>query len=145
MILVKQRRRRGRTSVRPAPTAAALALLGLAAIAARVAFASRRSGAGLSSEALRERLAGATARVHWGSPPDDATLRERVEAKVFRDEHHRGRFEVRVESGTVVLHGELDSPEDIAAVDKAARSVRGVRTVTTLISTPDTTSYRHVP
>jgi osmotically-inducible protein OsmY len=130
----------------PGPRAVvALAAFGAAAAAGALALLKQTRGRRWSERA-RERLRPVMPRVgRGGRAPDDAALRERVEESVFRDEHRRGRIDVKVESGAVVLHGELDSPAQITAAEKAARKVRGVRTVTALISLPETQRYRHVP
>ena len=115
-----------------------------AAIGAGAAFASRRASAPGWTGHLRELLRPVIARAGW-PPRDDATLRERVEGAVLREEAARGRVDVRVENAAAVLHGELDSPDQVVAARDAARKVRGVRKVTTLISIPGTQRYRHVP
>ena len=72
-------------------------------------------------------------------PPNDATLAKKVESEVFRDpEVPKGRINLNVEGGVVVLRGELDRPEQISAVEQAARRVAGVREVENLLHLPGT-------
>ena len=72
-------------------------------------------------------------------PPNDATLAKKVESEVFRDpEVPKGRINLNVEGGVVVLRGELDRPEQITAVEAAARRVAGVREVENLLHLPGT-------
>lgn len=68
------------------------------------------------------------------APPDDVTLTHRVESEIFRDPAMpKGRINVNAEHGVIVLRGELDRPEQIAALEAAARKVAGVRGVENLL------------
>ena len=66
---------------------------------------------------------------------DDVTLANRVETQIFRESRvDKGRVNVNVENGTVVLRGELSHPDEINALEKAARKVPGVVSVRNLLS-----------
>jgi osmotically-inducible protein OsmY len=65
---------------------------------------------------------------------DDVTIRQRVESEVFADPKiDKGRITIDVESGVVILRGELDDPEQIHTIEQAARGVRGVVGVHSLL------------
>ena len=66
--------------------------------------------------------------------PDDVTLARKVESEIFRDAHvPKGKINVNAERGVVFLRGELDDPDLIADLEKAARKVQGVREVENLL------------
>src|SRR5919201_5896052 len=76
---------------------------------------------------------------HW-SVPDDATLAQRVETELFRDPTiPKGRININVEAGIVVLRRELDRPEQIRAVEEAVSRMAGVRGVHNLLHLRGTT------
>ncbi len=61
---------------------------------------------------------------------DDATLTSRVETEIFRQSSvPKGRVNVNVERGVVVLRGELADSNEINALETAARRVPGVLAV----------------
>jgi hypothetical protein len=65
---------------------------------------------------------------------DDVTIRQRVESELFGDPQiDKGRITIDVESGVVILRGELDDPEQIRTIEQAARGVRGVAGVRSLL------------
>lgn len=65
---------------------------------------------------------------------DDVTLANRVETQIFRESRvDKGRVNVNVENGIVVLRGELSHPDEINALEKAARKVPGVVSVRNLL------------
>jgi hypothetical protein len=67
-------------------------------------------------------------------PPNDATLARKVETQLFADpDLPKGRININAEHGVVVLRGELDRPEEIDAVETAARKVSGVLDVKNLL------------
>jgi hypothetical protein len=71
------------------------------------------------------------------TPANDQMLTDRVLSQAFRDlDVPRGRINVNVEEGVVVLHGVLDQPEQIRKVEEAVKKVAGVR---------DVASYLHLP
>jgi osmotically-inducible protein OsmY len=71
--------------------------------------------------------------------PDDVTLARKVESEIFRDaDVPKGRINVNAEAGVVYLRGELDDPDLIKDLEKAARSVQGVREVENLLHAPGT-------
>ena len=64
-------------------------------------------------------------------PPNDATLKAKVESEVFRDvEVPKGKVDVNAEDGVV-------SPDLVAELEKATRKVHGVREVQNLLHTPE--------
>jgi osmotically-inducible protein OsmY len=71
-------------------------------------------------------------------PPNDATLKAKVESEVFRDVSvPKGKVDVNAEDGVVYLRGEVDSPDLVAELEKATRKVHGVREVQNLLHTPE--------
>lgn len=71
-------------------------------------------------------------------PPNDATLKAKVESEVFRDVSvPKGKVDVNAEDGVVYLRGEVDSPDLVAELEKATRNVHGVREVQNLLHTPE--------
>jgi osmotically-inducible protein OsmY len=71
--------------------------------------------------------------------PDDLTLARKVETEIFRDEVlPKGRINVNAEEGVVFLRGEVDRPELIEDLGKAARNVQGVHEVENLLHLPGT-------
>ena len=66
--------------------------------------------------------------------PDDVTLARKVETEIFRGaDVPKGRINVNAEDGTVFLRGEVDNPDLIQDLGKAARKVQGVREVENLL------------
>ena len=71
--------------------------------------------------------------------PDDATLAHKVESEIFRGaDVPKGDINVNAEAGVVYLRGEVDRPELIEDLEKAARNVQGVREVENLLHLPGT-------
>ena len=65
---------------------------------------------------------------------DDVTLARKVESELFRGRDiPRGRINVNVQEGVLVLRGELDRPEQIAELEAAARKIPGIREVQNLL------------
>jgi hypothetical protein len=72
-------------------------------------------------------------------PPNDAALKAKVETVLFADQDFpKGRVNVNVEDGRVVLRGELEHPDDIAAAETRVRRIAGVRGVENLLHLPKT-------
>jgi hypothetical protein len=68
---------------------------------------------------------------------DDATLAQKVQSEVFRDEDvPKGQINVNAEDGVVVLRGEVERPELIEALVERTRDVQGVRDVRNLLHLP---------
>jgi osmotically-inducible protein OsmY len=66
--------------------------------------------------------------------PDDVTLARKVETEIFRgSDVPKGKINVNAEGGTVFLRGEVDNPDLIQDLEKAARNVQGVREVENLL------------
>jgi osmotically-inducible protein OsmY len=69
--------------------------------------------------------------------PDDATLTQKVETEIFRDPSvPKGQINVNAEKGTVVLRGEVGSPELIRDLEERTRKVQGVEDVENLLHLP---------
>ena len=70
--------------------------------------------------------------------PNDATLAHKVESEVLgRPTVDKAGVNVNAEDGVVVLRGVVARPEDITALEEAARKVPGVREVRNLLHLPD--------
>jgi osmotically-inducible protein OsmY len=70
---------------------------------------------------------------------DDVTLARKVETEIFRGaDVPKGQVNINAESGVVYLRGELDNPDLIQDLEKAARKVQGVREVENLLHAPGT-------
>lgn len=62
--------------------------------------------------------------------PNDATLAHKVETRLFRDPAvPKGQLNISAENGVVVLHGTVDRPEQIKALEEVAGAVPGVRAI----------------
>jgi BON domain len=71
--------------------------------------------------------------------PDDATLAQKVETEIFRDPAvPKGQINVNAEKGTVVLRGEVGSPELIRDLEERTRKVQWVEDVENLLHLPGT-------
>ena len=76
--------------------------------------------------------------------PDDATLAQKVETEIFRDRDvPKGQINVNAENGTVVLRGEVETPELIRDLESRTRAVHGVRQVENLLHLPGTPAPMH--
>jgi osmotically-inducible protein OsmY len=70
-------------------------------------------------------------------PPNDVTLARKVESEVLgNSDVPSGSVLVNVEEGVVVLRGQVDRPEVIVDLERATRSVDGVRDVENLLHLP---------
>ena len=79
-----------------------------------------------------------------GATPDDVTLAQKVQSEIFRDpEVPKGKINVNAENGTVVLRGEVDSPDLIRDLEKRTRKVQGVEEVENLLHLPGATAPMH--
>ncbi len=68
---------------------------------------------------------------------DDATLAHKVETEIFRDaDVPKGQINVNAENGVIVLRGQVEQPDMIAALEQKTRKVQGVRDVQNLLHTP---------
>ena len=75
---------------------------------------------------------------------DDATLKDKVESELFRDEQEvKGAINVNAQQGTVQLRGELPSRDLIDALVDRTRRIHGVRDVENLLHTPGTEAPMH--
>jgi hypothetical protein len=75
---------------------------------------------------------------------DDATLKDKVESELFRDEHEvKGAVNVNAQEGIVQLRGQLPSQDLIDALVERTRKIHGVRDVENLLHTPGTEAPMH--
>jgi osmotically-inducible protein OsmY len=69
--------------------------------------------------------------------PNDAALKAKVESELFADPSiDKGRLNINVESGVVVLRGTADSEDQIARIVSATRAISGVRNVRDVLRVP---------
>jgi osmotically-inducible protein OsmY len=79
-----------------------------------------------------------------GPTPDDATLAQKVQSEIFRDpEVPKGNINVNAENGTVVLRGEVESPDLIRDLEERTRKVQGVEQVENLLHLPGAAAPMH--
>jgi len=125
--------RKPKRSVHPAVFFAA----GVATGVAVVAVAARRSGLWRRVKArIREDAAIHADRL---ATLDDTELAHKVQSIVFRDESlPKGRVSINAENGKIFLRGQVDTPDTIVRIEKAARGVEGVETVENLLHLPGT-------
>jgi osmotically-inducible protein OsmY len=72
-----------------------------------------------------------------GERLNDPALAAKVQSEIFRDaEAPKGDVSVNAEDGIVYLRGQVDSPDEIARLEQAARGVDGVRGVQNLLHGP---------
>ncbi|MDQ3994464.1 MAG: BON domain-containing protein [Actinomycetota bacterium] len=102
----------------------------------RVRRRGERAGRAVSAEAY-----GVTQKVKHRSEEekelDDVTLARKVETEIFRDaDAPKGQVDVNAVNGVVYLRGELERPELIEDLVKAAQNVSGVKGVENFLHTP---------
>ena len=67
-------------------------------------------------------------------PPDDLTLAQRVESRLFRQAGiPKGQVSVNAEEGVVFLRGVMERQQDIDRLGEEARRIEGVRAVENLL------------
>ena len=75
---------------------------------------------------------------------DDATLKDKVESELFRDEHEvKGAISVNAQEGVVQLRGELPSQDLIDALISRTKQIHGVREVESLLHLTGTEAPMH--
>ncbi len=75
---------------------------------------------------------------------DDATLKDKVESELFRDEHEvKGAININAQEGVVQLRGQLPSQDLIDALVDRTQKIQGVREVENLLHTPGTEAPMH--
>lgn len=75
---------------------------------------------------------------------DDATLKDKVESELFRDEHEvKGAININAQEGVVQLRGQLPSQDLIDALVERTQKIQGVREVENLLHTPGTEAPMH--
>ena len=89
------------------------------------------------------RLRGLIAKTH-PKHYDDATLKDKVESELFRDEHEvKGSISVNAQEGVVQLRGELPSQDLIDALVNRTQQIHGVREVESLLHLTGTEAPMH--
>jgi osmotically-inducible protein OsmY len=89
------------------------------------------------------RLRGLIAKTH-PKQYDDATLKDKVESELFRDEHEvKGSISINAQEGVIQLRGELPSQDLIDALVHRTRQIHGVKDVESLLHTPGTEAPMH--
>lgn len=112
----------------------------------RVAGTARRVGrqagrfARRAAATVRGWQARANHRGQNGEPyPDDVSLAHRVETEVFRDpEIPKGRMNVNVEQGVVVIRGTVEDPSMAERIERRVLRIPGVIGVRNLLHAPGT-------
>jgi osmotically-inducible protein OsmY len=105
-----------------------------------------RAGRAVTSEAHGLKQKATHLKEESKPQPDDITLARKVETEIFRGaDVPKGKINVNAEGGIVFLRGEVDDPDLIKDLEKAARKVQGVREVENLLHaagtpTPTTSS-----
>ena len=75
---------------------------------------------------------------------DDATLKDKVESELFRDEHEvKGSISINAQQGVVQLRGEVPSQDLIDALVDRTEKIHGVREVESLLHLPGTEAPMH--
>jgi osmotically-inducible protein OsmY len=75
---------------------------------------------------------------------DDATLKDKVESELFREEHEvKGAININAQQGVVQLRGEVPSQGLIDALVERTKKIQGVRDVESLLHTPGTEAPMH--
>jgi osmotically-inducible protein OsmY len=99
----------------------------------RAARAGRGTAAGVSGVTQKA----AHLREERKPQPDDVTLARKVETEIFREgDAPKGRINVNAEEGVVFLRGEVERLALIEDLEKATRSVQGVRGVENFLHLP---------
>jgi osmotically-inducible protein OsmY len=75
---------------------------------------------------------------------DDATLKDKVESELFRDEHEvKGAINVNAQEGIVQLRGQVPSQDLIDTLVERTSKIHGVKDVENLLHTPGTEAPMH--
>jgi len=75
---------------------------------------------------------------------DDATLKDKVESELFRDEHEvKGSISVNAQDGVVQLRGEIPSQDLIDALVDRTKQIHGVKDVESLLHLPGADAPMH--
>jgi len=107
-----------------------------AAAARRVGRRTERAGRLVTSRVSGARQA-LGRRETDASPPNDATLAEKVESELFRDPSiPKGSININAEAGIVVLRGEVGSEDEVKRIESAVRRIPGVWEVRNLLHLP---------
>jgi hypothetical protein len=98
-----------------------------------------RAGRAVASEAYGLKQKATHLREEEKPQPDDVTLARKVETEIFRDaDVPKGQINVNAEGGVVYLRGEIENPDLIKDLEKAAQKVQGVKAVENLLHAPGT-------
>ena len=75
---------------------------------------------------------------------DDATLKDKVESELYRDEHElKSSLSINAQEGIVQLRGEVPSQGLIDALVERTRKIQGVKDVENLLHTPGAEAPMH--
>ena len=75
---------------------------------------------------------------------DDASLKDKVESELFREEHEvKGAININAQEGVVQLRGEVPSQDLIDVLVHKTEKIQGVRGVESLLHTPGTEAPMH--
>jgi len=100
--------------------------------------------AGTRRKVVVGRFRSVSARVLQPKEYDDATLKDKVESELFRDEHEvKGAININAQQGVVQLRGEVPSQDLIDALVGRTEKIHGVREVESLLHTPGTEAPMH--
>jgi osmotically-inducible protein OsmY len=101
--------------------------------------------AGRRRQVALGRVRGLVGRILHPKHYDDATLKDKVESELFRDEQQvKGAVSVNAQDGVVQLRGEVPSQDLIRALVVRTQQIQGVRDVESLLHTPGTEAPMHV-
>jgi len=102
-----------------------------------------RAGRAVTSEAYGVAKKATHLREQEKPQPNDATLTNKVESEIFRDPQvPKGQISVNAERGVEYLRGEVESPDLIQELERAARKVQGVQDVENLLHVPGSKAPR---
>jgi hypothetical protein len=107
-------------------------------VAARARGLGRRGGRvgrymGSTAQGVTQRLR------HGGeqAPENDQVLAHKVESELFQgSDFPKGQININAENGTVVLRGEVQTPDQIKRIEGEVRRIQGVRDVENLLHVP---------
>jgi gas vesicle protein len=105
-------------------------------------------GAGRQGRLLAAQASGSIAALRSsaqpGEPANDATLKDRVESALLRDQSiPKGSININAEQGIVVLRGEVQSEDLRTGLESRAAEVRGVWYVENLLHLPGEPAVTH--
>jgi osmotically-inducible protein OsmY len=110
-----------------------------AGLVRRTGRKAERAGRSVAAEAYGVKQKATHLKEEEKPQPDDVTLAHKVETEIFRDpDVPKGNINVNAENGVVFLRGEVETPDMIKDLERAARKVTGVQEVENLLHLPNT-------